>query len=106
MALSVGLAVATIVLSWALTHMVFSHHYAYRYYDEDGGGGLAFPGKGEPDQWDFLYFSLVIGMTSQVSDVGVTSPSIRRMVMIHGVVSFVFNTTIIALTVNIASSVL
>ena len=66
----------------------------------------SFPATSRPDYWDFLYFSLVIGMTSQVSDVAVTSNRIRRMVAGHGVVSFVFNATLLALTVNIAASLL
>jgi uncharacterized membrane protein len=103
-----GLAVLTILLSWMLTHTIFALHYAYEYYDEEKhrGGGLNFPGDEPPDYWDFLYFSLVIGMTSQVSDVAVTSNRVRRMVAGHGVVSFVFNATLLALTVNIAASLL
>jgi uncharacterized membrane protein len=102
------LAASTILLSWMFTHTIFALHYAYEYYDVDKhrGGGLAFPGDEPPDYWDFLYFSLVIGMTSQVSDVAVTSNKIRRMVAGHGVVSFVFNATLLALTVNIAASLL
>jgi uncharacterized membrane protein len=103
-----ALAAVTILLSWCFTHTIFALHYAYEYYDENGhrGGGLNFPGDEPPDYWDFLYFSLVIGMTSQVSDVAVTSNKIRRMVSGHGVVSFVFNATLLALTVNIAASLL
>lgn len=104
----VALAVATIVLSWFFIHTIFAQHYANEYYDDAGAraGGLKFPGPEKPDYWDFLYFSLVIGMTSQVSDVAVTSSSLRRIVAAHGVLSFVFNTAIIALTVNIGSSVI
>ena len=99
------LAIATIVLSWAFIHTMFALHYAHEFYDDEGGGGLAFPGPDEePDYWDFMYFSFVIGMTSQVSDVGVTSKPIRRTVAAHGVVSFVFNAALLALTVNIAAS--
>jgi uncharacterized membrane protein len=107
-ALHIALAVVTIALSWFFTHMIFAQHYAHAFYGEKGERGecLNFPGKDDPDYWDFLYFSLVIGMTSQVSDVAVTSSQQRRIVAAHGVLSFVFNTTIIALTVNIASSVL
>jgi uncharacterized membrane protein len=103
-----GLAVVTILLSWMFTHTIFALHYAYEYYDEEKhrGGGLNFPGDEPPDYWDFLYFSLVIGMTSQVSDVAVTSNRVRRMVAGHGVVSFIFNATLLALTVNIAASLL
>ncbi len=102
------LAVSTILLSWMFTHTIFAMHYAYEYYDDDKhrGGGLNFPGDEPPDYWDFLYFSLVIGMTSQVSDVAVTSSKLRRMVAGHGVVAFVFNATLLALTVNIAASLL
>jgi uncharacterized membrane protein len=71
-----------------------------------GGGGLKFPDDDEPDYCDFLFFSLVIGMTSQVSDVGVTAKPIRRLVAAHGVMSFVFNASLLALAVNIAASAL
>jgi uncharacterized membrane protein len=104
--LPLALVTVTIVLSWTFIHSIFALHYAHEFYDEDGGG-LAFPGaEREPDYWDFVYFSFVIGMTSQVSDVGVTSKHIRRTVAAHGVLSFVFNTTLLALTVNIAASVI
>ena len=101
----VVLAALTILLSWAFIHTIFALHYAHEFYDDDNGGGLAFPGgEMEPDYWDFVYFSFVIGMTSQVSDVGVTHKEIRRTVAAHGVVSFVFNAALLALTVNIAAS--
>jgi uncharacterized membrane protein len=102
-----GLATVTILLSWALVHVIFALHYAHEFYAaKPRGGGLTFPGGEEPDYWDFLYFSLVIGMTSQVSDVAVTGRTIRRTVAAHGVVSFLFNAALIALTVNIAASAL
>jgi uncharacterized membrane protein len=102
-----ALATVTILLSWALVHIIFALHYAHEFHGEGAkGGGLAFPGGEEPDYWDFLYFSLVIGMTSQVSDVAVTSRTIRHTVSAHGVVSFLFNAALIALTVNIAASAL
>jgi uncharacterized membrane protein len=103
-----ALAVVTIALSWAFTHMIFALHYAHEFYIEARyeDGGMAFPGKEKPDYWDFAYFSLVIGMTSQVSDVAVTAKGIRRTVMVHGVVSFFFNATLLALMVNIAASAL
>jgi uncharacterized membrane protein len=101
------LATITIVLSWALIHTIFALHYAHEFYDETGARGLVFPGGDEhPDYWDFVYFSFVIGMTSQVSDVGITTKQIRRTVAAHGVVSFVFNVALLALTVNIAASAL
>jgi uncharacterized membrane protein len=104
------LATLTILLSWGLTHTIFALHYAHEFYrDEDdgcGAGGLTFPGGEDPDYWDFVYFSFVIGMTSQVSDVAVASKMIRRTVTAHGVVSFIFNAALLALTVNIASNFL
>ena len=101
---NIVLAAVTILLSWAFIHTIFALHYAHEFYDVDGGG-LAFPGgTAEPDYWDFVYFSFVIGMTSQVSDVGITSQDIRRTATAHGVVSFVFNAALLALTVNIAAS--
>ena len=103
------LATITILLSWAFTHTIFALHYAHEYYDEnDGrGGGLVFPGEPqEPNYWDFVYFSLVIGMTSQVSDVVITCRPIRHTVSAHAIVSFFFNVALLALTVNIAASAL
>jgi uncharacterized membrane protein len=101
------LAVVTILLSWAFIHTIFAVHYAHEYFGEGSDqqiGGLEFPGKDEPDYWDFMYFSFVIGMTFQVSDVVVTSKIIRRLVVTHGIVSFIFNTALLALMVNIAAS--
>jgi uncharacterized membrane protein len=101
------LATLTILLSWAFTHTIFALHYAHEYYDEnDGkGGGMQFPGdEPEPDYWDFMYFSFVIGMCAQVSDVTVSCKPIRRTVFGHSVVSFIFNAALLALTVNIAAS--
>jgi uncharacterized membrane protein len=105
---NLALAVVTIALSWGFTHTIFALHYAHEFYIENRyeDGGLAFPGKEQPDYWDFVYFSLVIGMTSQVSDVAVTAKGLRRLVAIHGVISFFFNATLLALTVNIAASAL
>ncbi len=100
-----GLAIATITLSWAAIHTTFATHYAHEYYRGGDVGGLAFPGdEGDPDYWDFVYFSFVIGMTAQVSDVGITDRMIRRTATVHGIVSFVFNTALLALMVNIAAS--
>jgi uncharacterized membrane protein len=95
----------TILLSWAFIHTMFALHYAHEFYDTAAGGGMAFPGgDAEPDYWDFVYFAFVIGMTSQVSDVGITSKEIRRTVTAHGVIAFVFNAALLALTVNLAAS--
>jgi uncharacterized membrane protein len=100
------LATVTIVMSWAFTHTIFALQYAHDFYQENGGkgGGLTFPGGEEPDYWDFVYFSFVIGMTSQVSDVAIVSKSMRRTAAAHGIISFVFNAALLALTVNIAAS--
>ena len=100
------LATLTIVLSWGFVHSMFALHYAHEYYTENAGhgGGLTFPGNEQPDYWDFVYFSFVIGMTSQVSDVAITRRPIRRTVTAHGIVSFAFNAALVALTVNIAAS--
>src|SRR5262245_34119654 len=101
-----ALATTTIVLSWVLIHTIFALHYAHDYYGEYGAkqSGLNFPGDEPPDYWDFVYFSFVIGMTSQVSDVAVASRAIRRTVIAHRVVSFFFNVALLALMVNIAAS--
>ena len=103
-----GLAIATIVISWTVTQVAFALHYAHDYYlPEDGGdaqGGLMFPGCDVPDYWDFLYFATSIGATSQTSDTTIRSSSLRRLVTLHGVIAFFFNTAVLALTVNIAAS--
>ncbi|MEA2896043.1 MAG: hypothetical protein QOJ84_1658 [Bradyrhizobium sp.] len=101
------LATVTIALSWTAVHTTFALHYAHEFYRGARPGGLDFP-KGhedeDPDYWDFVYFSFVIGMTAQVSDVGVTNKTIRRTATAHGIISFVFNTALVALMVNIAAS--
>ena len=102
-------ATATVALSWAAVHTGFALHYAHEYYRGNKPGGLQFP-SGDQDEhadyWDFVYFSFVIGMTAQVSDVGITDKTIRRIVTVHGIISFVFNTALLALMVNIAASAL
>lgn len=101
------LATVTIALSWAAVHTSFALHYAHDYYRGDKPGGLQFPSGDERDHadyWDFVYFSFVIGMTAQVSDVGITDKIIRRTATVHGVISFIFNTALVALMVNIAAS--
>lgn len=104
--LYVALAIVTVVLSWAFIHTIFALHYAHDFYGGRREEGLRFPGDQQPDYWDFIYFSFVIGMTFQVSDVAVTHKSIRRMVVTHGALSFFFTTAIVALTVNIAANVM
>jgi uncharacterized membrane protein len=101
------LAVITIALSWTLVHTTFALHYAHDYYRRSKPGGLQFPSgdtHDHADYWDFVYFSFVIGMTAQVSDVGITDKIIRRTATVHGIISFVFNTALLALMVNIAAS--
>jgi len=111
LALRMLLVGATIAASWTLVHTVFALHYAHHYYGDgpipgpsDDRGGLAFPGDLPPDYWDFLYFSFVVGMTCQVSDVQVTSRPMRRITLGHGVLSFFFNTVILALAINLLAS--
>jgi uncharacterized membrane protein len=107
--LSVALSVSTIFLSWLLIHTVFAVSYAHEFHSEAKGGsrglggGLKFPDDSTPDYLDFLYFSFVVGTTAQTSDVEVCSRRMRRVVMLHGILSFFFNTAVIALAVNIAA---
>jgi uncharacterized membrane protein len=101
------LATATITLSWAVVHTAFALHYAHDYYRGKKPGGLQFPSGDQHDHadyWDFVYFSFVIGMTAQVSDVGITDKTIRRTATVHGIISFIYNTALVALMVNIAAS--
>jgi uncharacterized membrane protein len=105
--LQLWLATITIAMSWATVHTAFALHYAHDYYRGATPGGLQFP-SGDPhdhaDYWDFVYFSFVIGMTAQVSDVGITDKTIRRTATVHGIISFIYNTALVALMVNIAAS--
>jgi uncharacterized membrane protein len=107
LALRISLAGLVVVLSWTLIHTVFAVHYAHAFYGDgpspgpDDAGGLLFPGNDQaPDFWDFFYFSLVLGMTCQVSDVQITGKHMRRLASAHGALSFFFNTVILALTIN------
>jgi uncharacterized membrane protein len=109
--LKILLVAATLMLSWLLTQVVFALRYAHEYYSRREGApsldkGLEFPGEEFPDYWDFVYFSIVLGMTFQVSDVQITSRKLRRLATLHGLLGFLFNTVIIALTVNLASGLL
>ena len=100
------LSMATIALSWAFIHLVFAFHYAHEYYGtgDNKPSCFAFPSSEKPRYWDFIYFSFVIGMTAQVSDVTTTTTEARTLVLMHSVVSFFFNTAILALGVNLAAS--
>jgi len=107
----VSLVAVTLFLSWLVTHVTFALRYAHEFYARDEGGpdvdgGLEFPGEKEPDYLDFMYFSLVLGMTFQVSDVQITSRKLRRVAALHGLISFLFNTVIVAFTVNIAAGLM
>ncbi|MGN6750576.1 MAG: DUF1345 domain-containing protein [Xanthobacteraceae bacterium] len=104
----VALGVGTILLSWIFMHWIFALHYAHDFYKagDKRAGGLVFPGNQDPDYWDFLYYSLVVAMTAQVSDVQVTGKAIRRLTTVHGVISFFFNVAVLALTINIVSSLM
>jgi uncharacterized membrane protein len=102
----VGLAGLTVFLSWTFTHMMFAIHYAHEFYggpEDELAEGLEFPGDPRPDYWDFVYYSFVIGTACATADVNVTSKHIRRITAAHCVVAFFFNTTILALTVNIGA---
>ena len=101
----IGLALATLAATWLLMQTVFALRYARRYYREDAHG-LLFPGEAAPSYADFAYFSAVIGMTSQVADVAIVLSSMRRLVLLHGLVSFGFNLMVLALTLNLVASAL
>lgn len=103
--LHIGLALATLATSWLLIQTVFALRYARRYYRENARG-LIFPGEAEPTYLDFAYFSAVIGMTSQVADVSIAHTTMRRLVLLHGLVSFGFNLMVLALTLNLIASAL
>ena len=107
----IGLSVVALMASWLFMQTIFAFRYAHRYYHEEernepDGPGLAFPGGLDPDYFDFLYYSYVVGMTSQVSDVQVTSREMRRLTLVHGVLSFAFNLLIVALSINVVAGAL
>jgi uncharacterized membrane protein len=102
---AMGMAALSIVLSWLFMNTMYALHYAHGYYGDFGKQheGLDFPGTKQPDYWDFVYFAFVIGMCFQVSDVQITSHTLRRTALLHSVVAFFFNVFIIAISVNIAA---
>ena len=107
------LTLTTVISSWALVNTVYGLRYAHVYYDDSDepgvhqhAGGLIFPGDRPPDYFDFAYFSFVVGMTCQVSDVQITSRRMRRITLVHSVLSFGFNTLILALLINTVSGLL
>ncbi len=111
-ALRLALTFLTVIDSWAFVHVIFTIYYAHEYHMEiktrgqNNRGGLIFPGEKIPDYFDFLYFALTIGMTAQTSDVVICSRRMRRLAIVHGLVSFVFTTAVISLTVNLGAQLL
>jgi uncharacterized membrane protein len=102
----VALAGLTVLLSWTFAHTIFAIHYAHEYFagpENDMEEGLEFPGHESPDYWDFVYYSFVIGTATATADVNVTSKNMRRITTLHCVFAFFFNTTILALTVNVGA---
>jgi uncharacterized membrane protein len=113
-----ALALLTVALSWTFVHVIFAFHYAHRFYAPGGQagtrkaakgsdrGGLVFPGDEPPDYWDFLHFALIIGVASQTADIQIADKGLRRISTLHSVAAFLFNTVIVALTVNLAVGLL
>jgi uncharacterized membrane protein len=102
----VVIALVSVALSWLLTHTAYTFHYAHLYYNPNRDGGLIFPGTTAPCDMDFAYFAFTLGMAFQVSDVQVEAPDIRRTTLGHALISFVFNTTILALALNVMFALL
>ena len=105
----ISMAMATLITSWAFTQVMFALHYAHDFYTalaRDGHGGLAFPAEEAPDYADFLYFAGVIGTSGQTADVAFTSRAMRRTGLVHCVLAYFFNATLLALTINVASGLL
>lgn len=113
---SAALVLTSVALSWCFIHLMFAQHYAHGFYAPGGTpaggkskkhrGGLLFPGEDEPDYWDFIHFSLIIGVACQTADVQISDRRLRRTSSVHSVTAFVFNTVIVALGVNFAVSLL
>jgi uncharacterized membrane protein len=106
-ALLVVLCLAAVVTAWCVTHTSYTYRYAHLYYrDDEGEGGLTFPGHKPPDYFDFAYFAFTVGMCFQVSDVTITRKSLRRAALFHSVLSFAYNTAILALAMNLVAGLL
>lgn len=106
LAFRTSLAMATVAISWFVVQLIFALHYGHEYYRRGGGsgcdaGGLNFPGGEEPDYWDLVHFAVVIGVAAQTADVAFTSKRQRRIGTTHSLVAFVFNTGVLALTINL-----
>lgn len=112
--LYIGMSALTILTSWSFIHVIFAEHYAHEFYvdrdrktsDIEESQGLKFPGTREPDYLDFLYFTFTVGVANQTADVAIESRAMRVLVLIHSIISYFFNTIILALTINIAASLL
>ena len=107
--LHIGLVAVTIASSWLFMHLMFAMHYAHDYYLRVHRGdepGLSFPRDTDPDYWDFLYFAAVIGTSGQTADVSFTSKPLRRIGLAHCVLAYFYNTTVLALSINIAAGVI
>jgi uncharacterized membrane protein len=106
----VALVAATVSLSFFMMHTIFAVRYAHEYYDPAGpgregdAGGLGFPGGEAPDYWDFLHFSVIIGVACQTADITITDKGLRRLGTLHSLTAFAFNTVIVALTINLLAS--
>ncbi len=106
-AFRLSIAAITILCSWFFVHTIYAIHYAHEYYGDGGERrGLAFPHDAKPDYWDFLYFSFNLGAAAQTSDVVIVSRRMRRLALAHTILSFLFNTTILALAVNVGAGLL
>lgn len=106
-AIRLAFAGVTILCSWFFLHTIFAIHYAHEFYGDPGEArGLTFPGEPEPDYWDFMYFAFTIGAAAQTSDVTIDSRLMRRLVLAHTVLSFLFNTTLLALVINVGAGLL
>lgn len=102
-----GIAAVTILCSWFFVHTIYAIHYAHEYYGDGGERrGLVFPHENRPDYWDFLYFSFNLGAAAQTSDVAIVSRRMRRLALAHTILSFLFNTTVLALAVNVGAGLL
>jgi uncharacterized membrane protein len=99
----IALCLAAVLVAWLLTHTAYALRYAHLYYrdDDEGVGGLDFPGSLAPDYMDFSYFAFTLGMCFQVSDVCITSRTIRRTTLGHALLAFLYNTAILALALNL-----